>query len=66
MKPKSLEIFIPGPAGRLEAKYYTLNVLFYYSWSPRIEDAGVKQLQQVNQILDFYNTWLQVFLQDRE
>ena len=22
MKPKSLEIFIPGPAGRLEAKYY--------------------------------------------
>jgi alpha/beta superfamily hydrolase len=22
MKPKSTEIFIPGPAGRLEAKYY--------------------------------------------
>ena len=22
MKQKSLEIFIPGPAGRLEAKYY--------------------------------------------
>ena len=22
MKPKSLEIFVPGPAGRLEAKYY--------------------------------------------
>ena len=22
MKPKSVEIFIPGPAGRLEAKYY--------------------------------------------
>ena len=22
MKPKSLDIFIPGPAGRLEAKYY--------------------------------------------
>ena len=22
MKPKSSEIFIPGPAGRLEAKYY--------------------------------------------
>ena len=22
MKPKSREIFIPGPAGRLEAKYY--------------------------------------------
>ena len=22
MKPKSLEIFIPGPAGMLEAKYY--------------------------------------------
>ena len=22
MKPKSLEIFIPGPSGRLEAKYY--------------------------------------------
>ena len=22
MKTKSLEIFIPGPAGRLEAKYY--------------------------------------------
>ena len=22
MKPKSLEIFIPGPAGRLEARYY--------------------------------------------
>ena len=22
IKPKSLEIFIPGPAGRLEAKYY--------------------------------------------
>ena len=22
MKTKSLEVFIPGPAGRLEAKYY--------------------------------------------
>ena len=22
MKQKSLEVFIPGPAGRLEAKYY--------------------------------------------
>ena len=22
MKPKSSEVFIPGPAGRLEAKYY--------------------------------------------
>ena len=30
MKPKSLEIFIPGPAGRLEAKYYK-NPKFGYS-----------------------------------
>ena len=22
MKPKSIEVFIPGPAGRLEGKYY--------------------------------------------
>ena len=22
MKPKSLEVFIPGPSGRLEGKYY--------------------------------------------
>ena len=27
MKPKSLEIFIPGPAGRLEAKYYKIQNL---------------------------------------
>ena len=27
MKPKSLEIFIPGPAGRLEAKYFKNNMV---------------------------------------
>ena len=26
MKTKSLEIFIPGPAGRLEAKYYKIKI----------------------------------------
>ena len=31
MKPKSSEIFIPGPAGRLEGKYYKMRFIdFYY------------------------------------
>jgi hypothetical protein len=25
MKPKSTEVFIPGPAGRLEGKYYNIS-----------------------------------------
>ena len=43
MKQKSLEVFIPGPAGRLEAKYYTLIELFYYSLFLRIVDVVEEQ-----------------------
>ena len=66
MKPKSLEIFIPGPAGRLEAKYYTLAEQFYCSLFHHIVGVGVKQLQQEIQILDFYNILLLVFLPVQE
>ena len=50
MKPKSLEIFIPGPAGRLEAKYYNFNGL---NLSLETIDGLVKHNGPVNNQIKF-------------
>ena len=40
MKPKSLEIFIPGPAGRLEAKYYNTTLIYEVNNKRQIRSDG--------------------------
>ena len=66
MKPKSLEIFIPGPAGRLEAKYYK-NPKFGSPVAivlhPHPQYGGTMNNRVVQLILTIYvDIWLSVIL----